>query len=153
MAKKLILAGLVLFSAIFFTNLLYAGDSHNSGRASLLPVARSVSGHLDPEELSYSPDSRGRSPSFAGSERHFRATGWRSWMPSKNQFDRLLCAAALVGVGIAVGMTVSTCNDMKGACATAQGELGQCSGLLQEIKRISILVCRLDPTLCPDDSK
>lgn len=149
MAKKLILAGFVLFCAIFFNNLLYAGDSHNSGRASLLPVVRSVSGPSDLESLRYSPDSNDRSPSFYNTERHFRVAGWRSWVPSKNQVDRVLYAAALIGVGVAIGTTVSTCNDMKGACATAQSELGQCSGLLQELKRIGVLVCRLDPTLCP----
>jgi hypothetical protein len=72
---------------------------------------------------------------------------WRRHLTKKN-FDRFVRYTLVACVGVTIGLTLKTCADMQTACGQAQGELGECKGLIKEVSRLAALVCKLDPSLC-----
>lgn len=143
MAKKIIIGCLTLFN-VFFINSM---DLPRSGRVrskSVITHSKKTSPQADVYVRISGNDSGLRHAVAINQDQLSSRSGWFN----KKNFDRLIYVSALVGVGVAIGTTISTCGSMQKDCSSAQTELSQCLPLLDEIRRLGVLVCKLDPSLC-----
>ena len=158
MAKKLILAYLMLLTSNFL------GGSSPKSRvdpSSGLIVTRESSGARN---KSSSPTTDVYVRMAAHGDQQARVTidtetgrlagGWRGYLPTRRNF---FYGLTLVGTGVAIGVALTTCNEMQRACTGARSDLeplvGDIRRIVTDFDVVKAVVCQLYPALCPSVPK